>query len=316
MPHTEFDGDRIGASGAHWVAFDVGGTDIKFAVFDAGANMVFTRSEATPQGADAGRRIPGTVCGILAGLLARFPGVQGVGISTAGVVNPECGEIVYAGLTIPAYRGVQWMREIESRFGLPACVANDVSAAATGEHWRGAARGYGDFFCVTLGTGIGGALFCGGRLITGSSFRAGEIGHSLFDKATCTTYEQRASMSALLKRAAAELPGFAGGGRALFDRARHGDAACERLIDAWSEEVARGLAEIVLLADPAMIVIGGAVSEQGDYLIDKLSDQMPAYLPAGFARTCLKAAALGNRAALYGAIYPYFMKSEGELQDE
>ncbi|MFC3800225.1 ROK family protein [Cohnella sp. GCM10012308] len=316
MPYTESGARQAGASIAHWVAFDIGGTDIKFAVFDGRANIVFAQSAATPQGEDAGRRIPGAACDILAGLLARFPNVRGVGISTAGVVDPDRGEIVYAGPTIPAYRGANWKREIEARFGLPAFVANDVNAAANGEHWRGAARGCDHFFCVTLGTGIGGALFADGKLLAGSSYRAGEIGHSLYDKKTGTTYERRASMSALLKRAAAEIPDLAGGGRELFGRARRGDAACERLIDDWSEEVARGLAEIALLADPALIVIGGAVSEQGDYLIDKLRGHLRAYLPGGFTQTELRAAELGNRAALYGALFPYFKKSEGELQDE
>ncbi|GGD47724.1 ROK family protein [Paenibacillus nasutitermitis] len=294
----------------HWIGIDVGGTVIKYAVFDRNAAMIFHDSVETPRG-EAHIRIPQQLAVIMDSLLERFEAVQGVGISTAGVVDPGTGEIVFAGGTIPEYKGTNLKRFIQDRYGLSTVVANDVNAAAWGEKWKGAARSSGDFFCITLGTGIGGALFCEGKLVAGAHYRAGEIGHSLYDKTSGTTYEQRASMTALLLTASRRLPGFTGSGQELFAKARMGSMECLSIIEAWAEEIARGLAQIVLLFDPSIILIGGGVSEQKEFLLDKIKLHMGSYLPAQFSRTELITAELGNRAALYGAVYPYYMDEMG-----
>ncbi|RIX52365.1 ROK family protein [Paenibacillus nanensis] len=291
--------------GKQWISVDVGGTEIKYAVFAENGNIVCHDKRKTPSGA-ANIRIPEAVVTIVQEMTDRYGLMQGVGISTAGVVDTRSGEIIFAGGTIPEYKGTNLKRAVEERFGLVTKVANDVNAAAVGEWWRGAAEGVDDFFCMTLGTGIGGALFCGGRLVAGAHFRAGEIGHSLYDKNSGTTYEQRASMSALLKQAANKLPDFDGSGFTLFEEARAGNKPYLAVIDRWTEEIARGIADIIVMADPALIVIGGGVSEQGDYLLNKLKLQVSGFLPPGFSQSELAVAKLGNKAALYGAIYPYF----------
>lgn len=291
--------------GKQWISVDVGGTEIKYAVFAENGNIVFHDKRKTPSGA-ANIRIPEAVMTIVQEMMDRYGLMQGVGISTAGVVDTRSGEIIFAGGTIPEYKGTNLKRALEERFGLETKVANDVNAAAVGEWWRGAAEGVDDFFCMTLGTGIGGALFCGGQLVTGAHYRAGEIGHSLYDKNSGTTYEQRASMSALLKQAANKLPDFDGSGFTLFEEARAGNKPYLAVIDRWTEEIARGIADIIVMADPALIVIGGGVSEQGDYLLNKMKLQVSSFLPPGFSQSELAVAKLGNKAALYGAIYPYF----------
>lgn len=290
-----------------FAALDVGGTDIKFAVLDGSADIVFDGRAATPQGR-ANIAIPEAAASIMESLLARHPGIAGIGVSTAGVVDPGSGEILYAGGTIPEYRGTNWKSALGRRFGLPVSVMNDVNAAALGEWWKGAARGCPHFACITLGTGIGGALFTEGAVMAGPRFRAGEIGHSLYDKDAGTTYEQRASTSALLNRAAAQWPGFKGSGSELFAAARSGDAACGALIDEWAAEVARGIAELMLLFDPLKVLIGGGVSAQGEELLRRIGPHVRSCLPAGFAPAELAVAELGNRAALYGAVHAYYTK--------
>src|SRR4030095_978286 len=144
-----------------YIGIDIGGTDIKYGVFGPDAELLFHDSVETPKG-QAHIRIPEETVGIVTRLLAKYKNVRGVGISTAGVVDPVSGEIVFAGGTIPEYKGTNLKKRIEAQFGLPAIVANDVNAAACGEKWKGAARDSDHFFCITLGTGIGGALFCDG----------------------------------------------------------------------------------------------------------------------------------------------------------
>ncbi|MEC0368982.1 ROK family protein [Paenibacillus chibensis] len=294
----------------HVIGMDVGGTEIKAAVFGPDAQIIYHQKVPTPAG-EANVRIPETICGMMNSLKNRYGDIRGVGISTAGVVDTESGEILFAGGTIPSYKGTNLKKLIEERYGIPVSIANDVNAAARGEWWKGAARGSDHFFCMTLGTGIGGCMFSSGEPVLGAHYRAGEIGHTLYDKHTATTYEQRASMSVLMRRATQEIKGFSGDGFELFERARKGDAACSRLINSWTEEIARGIAEMILFADPSIIVIGGGVSEQKQFLLDPITAHLEAYLPSGFSQTVLVTAELGNKAALYGAVYPYF-KSEME----
>ncbi|MWV43882.1 ROK family protein [Paenibacillus sp. HJL G12] len=290
----------------HIIGIDVGGTEIKAAVFGPDAQIVFHQKVPTPAG-EANIRIPEAVFGIMRALIEAYGNsITGVGISTAGVVDTESGEILFAGGTIPSYKGTNLKKMIEERYGIPVSIANDVNAAARGEWWKGAAQGSDHFFCMTLGTGIGGCMFSRGETVLGAHYRAGEIGHTLFDKASGTTYEQRASMSALMARAPREIEGFHGDGFELFGRARQGEPAYLRLIDSWTEEIARGIAEMILYADPSIIVIGGGVSEQKGFLLDKINAHVTDYLPEGFSKTVLVTAELGNKAALYGAVYPYY----------
>ncbi|QJC52616.1 ROK family protein [Paenibacillus albicereus] len=294
-------------------ALDIGGTDIKYAVLDGEARIVERGSRPTPPG-DCGRTVPEAAALIAAGLLERHAGIGGFGVSTAGVVDPASGEILYAGPTMAGYRGANLKAALEGRFGLPAAVLNDVNAAALGEGWRGAARGRSHYACVALGTGIGGALVTGGKLVEGAGQRAGEIGHSLYDPGSGTTYEQRASTAALLRRAAAELPGFAGGGRELFAAASSGDAACAALLGDWADDVAQGLAQVMLLFDPEAIVIGGAVSAQQEQLTGRLDSAVRRWLPPGWTPPPLAAAQLGNDAALYGAAASFYEHRSTPLQ--
>src|SRR5699024_5459926 len=120
----------------------------------------------------------------------------GVGISTAGVVDSDSGEIIYTGPTIKNYRGTKFIANREADIQIPDQVQNDGNAVLLGEQWQGATKDQSDVYCITLGTGIGGAYFRD-QLVTGASFKDGEIGYLLYDAKTDTTYEQRASTSAL-----------------------------------------------------------------------------------------------------------------------
>ncbi|NQX63577.1 ROK family protein [Paenibacillus qinlingensis] len=288
-----------------YIAIDIGGTEIKYAVCNPLAEIIYHQSTKTPKGV-SNHRIQDEIQHIIHDLLGRFPHVQGVGISTAGVVDTASGEIVYAGETMPQYQGTNLKQTVESIFGLRTIVANDVNCAALGEKWKGAAADRDHFFCITIGTGIGGALYCHDQLVVGSHYRAGEIGHSLYDKGSKTTYEQRAAIPALLRNAQASLSDCNLSTYELFHMARMGNEKCDDIVNAWSEEIARGLAEVIVIADPSLIVIGGGVSEQGDFLLDKIVSRIDTYLPLNFSKTEVKMAELGNRAALFGAVYPFF----------
>ncbi|MDY0394059.1 ROK family protein [Virgibacillus halophilus] len=229
--------------------------------------------------------------------------LSGIGISTAGIVNRDQGEIAYAGPTIKDYRGTNFKKTLAA-FDLPVHVENDVNAALLGERWKGAAAGEDNVFCITLGTGIGGAWFDGG-LLDGAHFQANSVGYLLYERDTQTNFEMRASTSALNHMINSKF-GNDMTAKEVFKQAKQGDGPCETILSDWTREIAAGLAQIILIADPGCIIIGGGVSAQGAYLLEYIQKHIPAFLPEGFMKTDIRIAQLYNDAALYGAVYPFF----------
>ncbi|MUV37226.1 Glucokinase [Lentibacillus sp. JNUCC-1] len=283
-----------------FLAIDIGGTYMKYAVLDDGLELQEHGKKRTPVNAD--HAIVRELNAIVADFTGRFQ-LDGIGISTAGIVDRDRGEIIYAGPTIQDYRGTNF-KEALAWSGVPVHVENDVNAALLGERWQGAGAGCDDIYCITLGTGIGGAHYRGG-LVSGTHFQGNSVGYMLADPVSGTNYEGRASTSAL-NALIVERLGDGWTARDVFAFAREGDPACVAVLEAWVREVAAGLAQIILLVDPERIVIGGGVSQQGDFLLEMIHEAVLAFLPGDFLKTELVIAELFNDAALYGAVYPFF----------
>ena len=114
---------------------------------------------------------------------ARESGLEpaSIGIATAGWVDPRTGEVVYATENLPGWTGTRIAETIRQATGKPVFVENDANALAVGEKLFGAARDFADFVCITLGTGVGGGCFMGGRLNHGAHFFANAFGHICID---------------------------------------------------------------------------------------------------------------------------------------
>lgn len=241
----------------------------------------------------------------VAGLVRGMPGVQCVGISTAGEVEPQTGRIRFA-CNIPGYTGMNPKQLLERQLGLPAVVENDVNAAAVGEYAFGAARGMKDFLMLTFGTGIGGAAFLNGQLYRGGLGSAGEFGGLIthpeaVDPASQGTgsYERYASTTALVKRVSARFPELTDG-RAIFARLENQDVRAE--VDGWISEISYGLVSLIHAFDPEAVVLGGGVMKQ-EYIQQQLNGRLQALLKPSFRGCRLIPAQLGNQAGLMGAGY-------------
>ncbi|GIO19591.1 glucokinase [Oceanobacillus oncorhynchi subsp. incaldanensis] len=286
----------------NYVSIDIGGTFIKYGVMDT--NHVFQFQSKVETKVNIDDAIYHQVEAIITEQMHAYT-ISGVGISTAGIVDRNKGEIVYAGPTIPNYARTAFKKRLTERLNVPVYVENDVNAAMLGEVWKGAAKGADNVYCLTLGTGIGGAHYDNHRLIDGANLKADSIGYLLYDPETKLNYEQRASTSALNNVLKSELGNVFHVEKA-FELARSGDKECYDVIYKWTAEVAKGLAQIILMKDPAIILIGGGISRQGDYLLNLIKKQLTIFLPAHFLNTELKIAQLYNDAALYGAVFPFF----------
>ena len=204
--------------------------------------------------------------------------------------------------------------------GIRVVAGNDANVAALGEQWHGGGKGFKNVVMVTLGTGVGGGIIIGGRILPGGHGAAGEIGHMQMRKnetAVCGCgkkgcLEQYASATGIVRlaklaladttkpsslRSLAEVTS-----KDIFDAAKTGDAMALKLVDTLGEMLGSALAHITAVVDPDVIVIGGGVSKAGQILLDAIVKH---YRPAAFHAcrdTEFKLAVLGNDAGMYGAV--------------
>ena len=155
------------------IALDIGGTAVKSGLVDNGV-LKEHRETPTPA-AEGGQAVVALAKKLIAAYLPE--GADGIGISTAGVVDSKSGSILFAEDCIRGYTGIQVKALLEDAFSLPTAVENDLNAAAVGEAAFGAGKGCKSLLCVGFGTSVGGAAVLDGRLYTGSHFGAGELGH-------------------------------------------------------------------------------------------------------------------------------------------
>ena len=151
----------------YYLCFDIGGTAIKYGIIDENANFLetyLTDTEATKGGQHIQEKILKLIDDIV-----RHYNICGVCISTAGMVNPESGEIIYASNTIPNYIGINFKKDIEELFQIPCEVENDVNCAGIAEVFSGVAKGEKSVFCLTVGTGIGGSFILDGNVYRGNT---------------------------------------------------------------------------------------------------------------------------------------------------
>ena len=210
---------------------------------------------------------------------------------------------------------------LRSRFRVPVFVGNDARCATLGEHAFGSGRGTSDFVLLTLGTGIGGGIVAGGRLMLGYKWGAGEIGHHQIrphDGFICGCgkigcFEAQASGTGLIRHAFAVAPSFPRS--ALLDVARDklsskkirkaAQAGDKHASAAWGNfiaDLAVGLANVIAFVNPETIALGGGVSSAGDFMLDAVRlpvDALTTMVPKG--TTALKIATLGNDAGQVGA---------------
>ena len=283
------------------LAFDIGGTEIKYALCDESFNL--TEKKSIPTNAhEGGKRIIERVIEII----KSCDSIDRVGISTAGQVDSVKGEIVFATDTIPGYTGVKIKELVQKETGIPTAVENDVNSAALGEAIFGAGRGEKSFICLTYGTGIGGAIYLDGKLFTGNSFSAGEFGHIVTHqggrKCTCGgegCYEAYASTTALVNDVNEKL-GLSLNGREIFER--FDDPEIKAVIDLWIDEIVTGLKSLVYIFNPSLIVAGGGIMNE-EYITKEINARLQSQLMNSFKKLRVVKAQMGNDANKLGAAY-------------
>lgn len=278
----------------NYLAFDVGGTSIKYALMDSDLNFIERGKALTNHNRD--HAIINNLNTISADLAAKYE-ITGIGVSTAGRVGKN-GEIVFSGPTIKEYQGTQIKQILEDETNLPVHVLNDVDAALRGEIFCGAGKLFRTIYCIALGTGIGGAFYIDHRLVDGAHNLGNSVGYLDYNPADKSTFESRHSTLAFEYQLAVDNVSVPDA----FARARQGDPHFTQLIDQWCDCIGKYMAQICLILDPEAFLIGGAVSQQGDFFIDRLRAATKKYMPEGMFHVQIKSAMLQDRAQLFGAV--------------
>ena len=277
------------------IGLDVGGTNTSGGLGTPEGKLIAKRKRRTDRagGGPAGLRLIGE---ILAELIEEAGGavnVQRIGVGFGGPVDAGNGVVVLSH-HVPGWENVPLREELERRFLIPVSVDNDANAGTLGEWKFGAGRGCDDLLYVNIGTGIGGGIISGGRLLRGARNLAGEIGHTTVvrDGAPCTCgrggcVESCASGDAIARRGCEAL-GRTVTGRDVFDLAAGGDPAARRVLEAVVEDLAHGIGTAVTLLNPALVIIGGGLSEApAPLFLNPLKEALPRY--------CLDQSAVGLR---------------------
>ena len=282
------------------ICFDIGGTTIKYGLaYEENGNFRLKSKDETATEAKqlGGAGIEDRILRLTKEMKTQTE-VDGVAISTAGMVDTQTGAILYANENIPDYTGRNLKQLIESKLQLPCTVENDVNCAALGETVYGAARGAKSVLCVTVGTGIGGAIILDGSIWHGHSGSAGEIGYMPINGGTM---EELASTSALIRRVK-EACGKSWNGYQIFEEATTGNSVCIQAIEEMCEYLGKGLAAGICLFNPEALVFGGGVMEQREYLQPLMERSLQRYVKDTVLAQCrLTFAELKNSAGMAGA---------------
>lgn len=241
----------------------------------------------------------------------------GLGIASAGAIDPRDESVFAATDNLPGWAGFELRRCVEEKFGLPTRAVNDAHAAVLAELHFGVGRSLSDFVAITIGTGIGGGVVCGRKLLSGQHGFAGTIGHHVIREGgracNCGRHgclEAYVSTAALIReyedRAGAiddpQLFDDAALALHINQLARSGCPAAVGAYEALAQYLAEGIANIFNLFDPEAVLISGGLVEGQPQFVNRVAEQVPLLLHFGDKRKpIVKAASSGRFAGVQGA---------------
>lgn len=288
-----------------YISIDIGGTAIKYGLIGQGGEILSKKSMDT-EAYKGGPAILDKVLDITQGYLNdQGQAIVGVCISTAGMVDRDKGEIFYSAPLIPNYKGTNFKKAIRDKFNLACEVENDVKCAGLAEYMAGASKGASLALMLTIGTGIGGCIIIDGRVLRGFSGSACEVGYLNMGD---SDFQSLASARTLTKTVASlkGQPESDWNGYAIFEAAKSGDSVCIGAIDDMCQVLGQGIANIAYVINPEIVVLGGGIMAQEDYLRPRIEAALNKYLIDSIAsQTRIEFASHGNDAGMLGAYYNF-----------
>lgn len=297
---------------------DIGGTTVKMGLFETGGEIL-EKWEIVTKTEEEGRAVLPDIAAAIAEKMKQHQlekaEIAGIGV---GVPAPVTEDGVVNGSANIGWGYKEVKRELEELTGLLVEVGNDANVAALGEMWKGGGKGEKNIVMVTLGTGVGGGVIVGGKVVVGAHGAGGEIGHLCVNPEETDTcgcgrkgcLEQYASATGIVRLASKKLLNETREtvlcaenvtAKDVFDAVKAGDVVAKEIAEEFGKYLGYCLANLAAVTDPAVIVIGGGVSKAGEVLLPYI--QNPFLERAFFANREVefKLATLGNDAGICGA---------------
>ena len=291
-----------------FIGIDLGGTNTKCAIVSSDGGHQSEFSVPTP---------PGGGCEVLLAHLKTVAcrGLElarqsdrapcALGVATAGWVNPYTGRVAYATDNLPGWTGTPIAEELQAACGLPVAVENDANALAIAERHFGGGRSVDDFVCVTLGTGVGGACYSRGGLNRGAHFFANALGHiPIQHEGLPCTCGLRGCLEVYANAAA--LVRYAGNrfrtAEDVIRAANCGEDRAREALRTYASYLATGIASIVHLLDPSVVILSGGIAQDNPLLIAELEVRLAGMLIAPSQRALeVRLSPLGYYGGVLGA---------------
>jgi glucokinase len=299
-------------------AADLGGTHLRGATVDQKGRIQSRFKQNTPQAKDPNAIVDAIIAAVHE--FQKGAEISAVSLAIPGTVNVEAGAVVKAP-NLPCLDGFRLGAALSSRLDLPATLENDANAAAVGEMWQGAAVGCKTIICLTLGTGVGGGIILDGKLWRGVDGAAAEIGHMCVDPfggvaCPCGSrgcLEVFASATAIVRMTREASPRYPDSilqgsedrtAATIFEAGKQGDELALEIFRRMGVYLGIGLANLINILNPEMIVIGGGVVN-GWALFEKHMHQQveERAFPLLAERVKIVRAKCGDDAGLLGAAH-------------
>ena len=298
---------------------DIGGTTVKIAWFDENGQKLHSWEIPTVRENDGKQILPDIAAALKAFLAERdvaMADVIGVGV---GVPGPVDSRGVVSRCVNLGWVNVDVCKELSALTGLPVKAGNDANVAAMGEYWQGSGREYGSMIMATLGTGVGGGIVIEGNLLHGTHGCGGEIGHMVLNRDETEVcgcgnrgcVEQYCSATGLVRLANRRLAEDAAPSvlrqlekmeaKDVFDAGKQGDAVANEILERYYNCLGEFFANLCVVVDPEVIVLGGGVCKAGQVLLDGIRRGFERFCFSGVKGVKFAVAQLGNDAGSYGA---------------
>lgn len=315
-----FSSNKSGSKSDLIFAADLGGTHLRAAVVGRDGKIHYRLKQPTPQAEKPDGIVHALVDAAREGesQTARLGQISAVSIAVPGTVDFEEGVVVKAP-NVPCLDGFRLGAALESELEWPAILENDANAAAAGEMWQGAGRGYRNIVCVTLGTGVGGGIILDGKLWRGADGSAGEIGHlgvDPFDGVPCTCgsrgcLEVYASATAIVRMTREARPRYPNSmlhtsedltSETVYQAGLAGDELSLEVFRRMGVYLGIGLASLVNLLNPEIIIVGGGLADGWELFAQHMHQQViERAFPLPARRVKITRAECGDDAGLLGA---------------
>ncbi len=299
----------------YYIGVDIGGTSIKLGMFSR-AGQLLEKWEIATRAEDEGVNIlPDVVASIEEKRAEKDGNIIGIGVGVPGPITDDGMVLKCANINWPMFNVRNRLVELTGVGKVK--IGNDANVAALGEMWKGGGRGYDSIVMVTLGTGVGGGVILGGKMLTGSKGAAGEIGHITVNpdetevcgcgKRGCL--EQYSSATGIVRIAKKELREDSSlaslkeiTAKDIFDAAKEEDPYALSVVEKFAEYLGLALGNIAQVVDPEAFVIGGGVSRAGDIIINHIEKYYNNNVMFALRDKDFRLAELGNDAGIYGAV--------------